>query len=649
MEVGAEIARIIIESRNTGAVKDVRSLVNTAIKEAEHILSVENSVTLRTLLVHEECLRAGVQCSSAMLIEIWTLSPNFDQHNEQMTKALDPLFLKNAVRSHLHFSQLNSWMTNNDGKLPNGLVFVYRLSCDDSTGIICNANDAMEPNDELKENHVFPTAKCGLSSLLTVSVKWKKFCLPPLLPCCPSFERSSCSLHEWVSPLGSISSSSSFGSLNESMHIVSSMEDESHSTSGDFGVEEDENSSGIYSASTSSHEPSLLRCGSTQSLIGSPVSIISDRSSVSRLQLSSRKSRCHDYSENGLERPPRKRSFFSEDIVDSIDLNSPTMRLLDKLEEYTATKGVLVKSFEVESLANALAESSSLKNEEQSVHSSFVSRRQSVPRRCRILSAFRFMSGSSTIFSKKTGLPLNSSPAPFHREEKKVKSLASSGNTDEDSGASDNEKLASAKAAPTNSGLLCNFEESILNGRLEPLASVEGFRLQITASGSFCSPHISLPVEAFFFNLSEDDAPSPNFGRCSLEKLGHKGYHIPKKGVIQATLFNPQGTVVCLFVVRFDVTEMPPSCQTFLRQRQFFMPPECPYDEINRSWLRYLIHLKLATDRRCRVFIHSDIRMLFSQKSDLDGLNVELEKSEDRFQLRAFTEMPQKPRFSPRK
>ena len=41
-------------------------------------------------------------------------------------KALDPLFLKNAVRSQLHFSQLNSWMINNGGKLPNGLVSVFR-------------------------------------------------------------------------------------------------------------------------------------------------------------------------------------------------------------------------------------------------------------------------------------------------------------------------------------------------------------------------------------------------------------------------------------------------------------------------------------------------------------------------------------------
>ena len=52
-------------------------------------------------------------------------------------------------------------------------------------------------------------------------------------------------------------------------------------------------------------------------------------------------------------------------------------------------------------------------------------------------------------------------------------------NGDDDSGASDNEKLCSTRSVPSSNGLLCNFEESILNGRLEPSASLEGFRLQL--------------------------------------------------------------------------------------------------------------------------------------------------------------------------
>uniref|UniRef100_A0A914R9S7 Atos-like C-terminal domain-containing protein n=1 Tax=Parascaris equorum TaxID=6256 RepID=A0A914R9S7_PAREQ len=60
--------------------------------------------------------------------------------------------------------------------------------------------------------------------------------------------------------------------------------------------------------------------------------------------------------------------------------------------------------------------------------------------------------------------------------------------------------------------------------------------------------------------------------------------------------------------------------------------------------------LRLATDRRGRLYVHTDIRMLFSQKGDLEALNIELEKeSQQHYELLSFTEMPQKPRFSPRK
>jgi len=49
----------------------------------------------------------------------------------------------------------------------------------------------------------------------------------------------------------------------------------------------------------------------------------------------------------------------------------------------------------------------------------------------------------------------------------------------------------------------------MLNGRIEPTGAVEGFTVDIGASGSFCPKHVILPVAAFFFTLSDDNAPSP--------------------------------------------------------------------------------------------------------------------------------------------
>ena len=49
----------------------------------------------------------------------------------------------------------------------------------------------------------------------------------------------------------------------------------------------------------------------------------------------------------------------------------------------------------------------------------------------------------------------------------------------------------------------------MLNGRIDPCGAVDGFEVDIGASGAFCPKHVTLPVQAFFFQLSEDNAPSP--------------------------------------------------------------------------------------------------------------------------------------------
>lgn len=49
--------------------------------------------------------------------------------------------------------------------------------------------------------------------------------------------------------------------------------------------------------------------------------------------------------------------------------------------------------------------------------------------------------------------------------------------------------------------------------------------------------------------------------------MPRKGYSIPRKGTVQATLLNPQGLVVRMFVVPYDLRDMPIMHQTFIRQR----------------------------------------------------------------------------------
>lgn len=150
-------------------------------------------------------------------------------------------------------------------------------------------------------------------------------------------------------------------------------------------------------------------------------------------------------------------------------------------------------------------------------------------------------SAASMVFHGRTGLPLTSSPAPlrkgmgkfeydstinsphdiqraFYTSEKvQIKSLNSSQNgcptarheRRNNSQATRKHPLSvSAPATVTSSNLLGNFEESVLNGRLEPVSTVAGFTAEIGASGSFHPKHKTLPVTVFFYTLCDSNSVS---------------------------------------------------------------------------------------------------------------------------------------------
>lgn len=65
-----------------------------------------------------------------------------------------------------------------------------------------------------------------------------------------------------------------------------------------------------------------------------------------------------------------------------------------------------------------------------------------------------------------------------------------------------------------------------------------------------------------------------------------------------------------------------------------------------QKWLRYLIHLRFASNESGQIFLHTDIRMVIFRKSDADtatGFDVQTPH-----ELRSFTYAPHNPKFSPR-
>ena len=58
------------------------------------------------------------------------------------------------------------------------------------------------------------------------------------------------------------------------------------------------------------------------------------------------------------------------------------------------------------------------------------------------------------------------------------------------------------------------------------------------------------------------------------------------------TLFNPNKTVVKIFIVTFDFSDMPPNSQTFLRQKTLSRPCHTSSDSRGIPAIHYLIHLR---------------------------------------------------------
>ncbi|XP_037689858.1 protein FAM214A isoform X2 [Choloepus didactylus] len=279
---------------------------------------------------------------------------------------------------------------------------------------------------------------------------------------------------------------------------------------------------------------------------------------------------------------------------------------------------------------------------------------------------FHSLDGTSTrAFHPQTGLPLLSSPVPQRKTQSgcfdldssllHLKSLSSRSpqpclNIGNDPDVHERPFLSSSAPPITSLSLLGNFEESVLNYRLDPLGIVDGFTAEVGASGVFCPTHLTLPVEVSFYSVSDDNAPSPYMGVITLESLGKRGYRVPPSGTIQVTLFNPNKTVVKMFVVTYDLRGMPANHQTFLRQRTFSVPVK---QEMKRSvnkenirhreerLLRYLIHLRFQSSKSGKIYLHRDVRLLFSRKS------MEVD-SGAAYELKSYTESPTNPQFSPR-
>lgn len=204
--------------------------------------------------------------------------------------------------------------------------------------------------------------------------------------------------------------------------------------------------------------------------------------------------------------------------------------------------------------------------------------------------------------------------------------------------------------------LVGSFEQSLLSGRLSARPSLPlPFRLSIGVLGSQgapgrlkCPPHLSLPLDAFFYSSGGADtgssSTSPYVGTVDIEAhymslLGSDedqarpsssstrprfpGYELPVRGQLQLVLKNPNATAIKLFLVPYDLAGLNRDGlggKTFLRQKSY-----C----VDRQRLRFAVHLHFCSPpvssvpgkapqtkpKAPKYYLHNNLRVVFASRA----------------------------------
>jgi hypothetical protein len=174
-----------------------------------------------------------------------------------------------------------------------------------------------------------------------------------------------------------------------------------------------------------------------------------------------------------------------------------------------------------------------------------------------------------------------------------------------------------------------SYEESILNGRMSTTPSKPvPFIAQIgvlslhasTPARLRCPPHLSVPFPAVFYSVQDYDSPSPYVGQLDIpaavatkrvsspgstlaKPAPVEGYRIPQKGQLQIIIKNPNKTAIKLFLIPYDLEDMPPRTKTFIRQKSYA-------DDI----LRYAVHIQICSPVRDKYYIFGSLRVVFANR-----------------------------------
>lgn len=530
-------------------------------KEKMNVLWENSFPMVITVLIQEPAE------NNLILLERWTVEV---VDGSEAVHSCSGSMLMQAIRSHIHFSQLSAWLSRSKGSTPSCII--YRIS---GTGEESTSTSFLKDPDL----HVFPVANLHSNRVLRVSVQ--------SLPRCDIFNFTDEILASKIDQLNA--------GHKDSKNVL-----EYTNTNGELFSSPLKKKSCIKELETNNH---------LQTLNGN--NLANKQNCVGITKPSTSRTLCEQVGrgcdQNLLISPKISRDGLKESIMNirSLSEGTPGNLLQGQTKQYNLNK--------LQEPAHKL--------ETKKICDPKTSSNITIPKGVlQALQSRHVGTGTLPIFNSRTGLPVSSSPAPLRRSATDLDiedDCREQVNGFSNKSSSKDLTFILSKSAPasTTQSLLGNFEESVLNGRMEPLGTVEGFTAELGASGCFCPAHVTLPVKAYFFSLSDDNAPSPYLGYISLNDpcISRKGYHVPTKGTVQLTLFNPNKTVVKMFVVLYDFNDMPPKSQTFLRQRTFSMWRHACQSNEGQNSLHYLIHLRFVSSKSGRLYLHTDIRVIFAR------------------------------------
>ncbi|KAK9389204.1 hypothetical protein V1515DRAFT_342734 [Lipomyces mesembrius] len=202
--------------------------------------------------------------------------------------------------------------------------------------------------------------------------------------------------------------------------------------------------------------------------------------------------------------------------------------------------------------------------------------------------------------------------------------------------------------------LIGSYEESLLSGRTSTPSSKPAVtflaRIGVLGTGENCPPklkcprHLSLEFEAVYYDWQMSHAyggrGTPYVGMLDIEeyyttqatkgitkdgvhgsyKKHHKkhskssaflGYRIPQQGQIQIVISNPHRTAIKLFLIPYDLRDMPVGSRTFLRQKTVVIEEGTG----SKGSLRQAVHLHVVCPGEGKYYLFKTVRVVFENRA----------------------------------